>query len=196
LRARLGHRELPFATALEISIQVASALAAAHEAGIVHRDIKPENVMIRADGLVKVLDFGIAKYTQADAVEQDLIETKPGTVIGTAPYMSPEQASGLPVDARSDIWSLGVILYEMLAGRLPFTGETASGNHFLDFAEEPAPLARYASDADGTRTHRHQGADQGMRGALSDREGHANRSAQLKTQARGDNRDCTSCLQR
>src|SRR5882672_10928164 len=115
LRARLGDGELSLAMALEIAIQVASALSAAHEAAIVHRDIKPENVMIRADGLVKVLDFGIAKYTQADGrEEQDLVETKPGSVVGTAPYMSPEQARGVSVDARTDIWSLGVMLYEMI----------------------------------------------------------------------------------
>ena len=147
LRARLGRRELPVTAGLEIAIQVASALSAAHEAGIVHRDIKPENVMIRADGLVKVLDFGIAKYTQADGgEEQDLVETKPGSVMGTAPYMSPEQARGLLVDARSDIWSLGVMLYEMVTGRLPFLGETVPETISLILQKEPAPLARYAHD--------------------------------------------------
>jgi len=146
LRARLG-RELPVSTGLEIAIQVASALAAAHEAGIVHRDIKPENVMIRADGLVKVLDFGIAKAIQPDDGEdQDRVETKPGSVIGTAPYMSPEQATGLPVDVRTDIWSLGVILYEMVSGRLPFAGETAAETISLILQKQPAPLARYAHD--------------------------------------------------
>jgi len=121
LRARLGRRELPVSAGLEIAIQVASALSAADEAGIVHRDIKPENVMIRADGLVKVLDFGIAKYTQANAAgEQNLVETKPGSVVGTVPYMSPEQARGLPVDARTDIWSLVVMLYEIVTGRVSF----------------------------------------------------------------------------
>jgi serine/threonine-protein kinase len=145
LRARLGRRELPLATALEIAIQVASALSAAHEAGIVHRDIKPENVMIRADGLVKVLDFGIAKYTQADGGgEQDLVETKLGSVIGTVPYMSPEQACGLPVDARTDIWSLGVMLYEMVTGRVAFLGENPTETTSLILQKEPAPLARYA----------------------------------------------------
>jgi serine/threonine protein kinase/TolB-like protein len=146
LRARMGHRELPFTVALEIAIQVASALSAAHEAGIVHRDIKPENVMIRADGLVKVLDFGIAKYTQADGRQEDLVETKLGSVIGTAPYMSPEQASGLPVDARTDIWSLGVMLYEMVTGRVAFLGETPAETISLILQKEPAPLARYAHD--------------------------------------------------
>jgi serine/threonine protein kinase/tetratricopeptide (TPR) repeat protein len=147
LRARLGQRELLFTAALEIAIQVASALSAAHEAGIVHRDVKPENVMIRADGLVKVLDFGIAKYSQADGQEQqDLVETRPGSVMGTAPYMSPEQARGLLVDARSDIWSLGVMLYEMITGRLPFLGETVPETISLILQKKPAPLARYTHD--------------------------------------------------
>jgi serine/threonine-protein kinase len=147
LRAHLGHHELPINEGLDIAIQIASALSAAHEAGIVHRDIKPENVMIRADGLVKVLDFGIAKYTQADGgEEQDPVDTKPGSVIGTAPYMSPEQARGLPVDARTDIWGLGVVLYEMVTGRLPFLGETMPETLSLILQKEPAPLARYAHD--------------------------------------------------
>jgi serine/threonine-protein kinase len=147
LRVHLEGRELPLTKAVGIAIQVASALSAAHEAGIVHRDIKPENVMTRADGLVKVLDFGIAKYSQADSVEdQDLVVTKPGSVIGTAPYMSPEQASGLPVDVRTDIWSLGVMLYEMVTGRLPFAGKTPSETISLILQKEPAPLARYAHD--------------------------------------------------
>jgi len=149
LRARLGRRDLSFTVALEIAIQVASALSAAHDAGIVHRDIKPENVMIRADGVVKVLDFGIAKYTQADGGEEPdhLVETKPGSVMGTAPYMSPEQARGLLVDARSDIWSLGVMLYEMITGRLAFLGATVPETISLILQKEPAPLARYAQDA-------------------------------------------------
>jgi len=146
LRARMGHRELPFAMALEIAIQVASALSAAHEAGIVHRDIKPENVMIRADGFVKVLDFGIAKYSQATGGEESLVETKPGALIGTAPYMSPEQARGLPVDARTDIWSLGVMLYEMVTSRVAFMGETPGETISLILHKEPAPLARYADN--------------------------------------------------
>jgi serine/threonine protein kinase/Tfp pilus assembly protein PilF len=147
LRARLSGGEMPFATALEFATQIAAALSAAHEAGIVHRDIKPENAMVRADGLVKVLDFGIAKYTQAVGVQdQDLVETKPGVVVGTAPYMSPEQARGLPVDARTDVWSLGVMLYEMVAGRVPFVGKTASETVSLILQKQPAPLARYAPD--------------------------------------------------
>src|SRR4030095_7862347 len=112
---------------LDVVTQVASALAAAHAAGIVHRDIKPENIMIRHDGIVKVLDFGIAKlmerrepFTDPEAPTRVMLETSPGVMIGTVTYMSPEQARGLPVDARADIWSLGVMLYEMLAYRRPF----------------------------------------------------------------------------
>ena len=138
----LGAGEMPLAMAIETAIQIAGALSAAHEAAIVHRDIKPENVMIRADGLVKALDFGIAKQTRTDGRQaQDQLETKPGSVVGTAPYMSPEQANGLPVDARSDIWSLGVVLYEMVTGRVPFLGKTTIRNDLVDSAKEPAPLA-------------------------------------------------------
>jgi serine/threonine protein kinase/Tol biopolymer transport system component len=142
LRARLGAGEMPLTMAIENAIQVATALSAAHEAAIVHRDIKPENVMIRADGLVKALDFGVAKQTHTDGrPAQDQLETKPGSLVGTAPYMSPEQANGLPVDARSDIWSLGVLLYEMVAGRVPFLGTTTIETISLILQKEPAPLA-------------------------------------------------------
>ena len=147
LRAHLSGGELSFPMTLEIATQIAAALTAAHGAGIVHRDIKPENVMIRADGLVKVLDFGIAKYTQAALGEaQDLVETKPGFLIGTAPYMSPEQARGLPVDARTDVWSLGVVLYEMVAGRVPFRGKSPGETVSLILQKQPSPLAHYAHE--------------------------------------------------
>ncbi len=124
---------LNYRSALDIAIQVASALDEAHLAGIVHRDIKPENVMVRENGLVKLLDFGIAKLSvaspSANASSEDATAIKggtaPGIVIGTANYMSPEQAKGKEVDARTDIFSFGVVLYEMIAGQLPFEGENA-----------------------------------------------------------------------
>ncbi|HEX9959542.1 MAG TPA: protein kinase, partial [Pyrinomonadaceae bacterium] len=132
LREKLKRERLAFAPILNVAEQTASALAAAHSAGIIHRDVKPENIMLRADGLVKVLDFGLAKFVEKseehdpDAVTQPYVHTQPGTVMGTVFYMSPEQARGKQIDERSDIWSLGVILYEMITARLPFEGETAS----------------------------------------------------------------------
>src|SRR5215831_5305277 len=148
LRARLSDGELPMTLALEIAIQLASALSAAHEAGIVHRDIKPENVMIRRDGLIKALDFGIAKHTpEGDRQAPNQLETKPGLLVGTAPYMSPEQANGLAVDARSDIWSLGVVLYEMVTGRQPFLGQTPTETISLILQKEPALLASHMPEA-------------------------------------------------
>jgi serine/threonine protein kinase/Tol biopolymer transport system component len=135
---------------LDIAIQIASALSASQAAGIAHRDIKPENIMVRRDGYVKVLDFGLAKLAerpQADteAPTRALVNTSPGAVMGTVNYMSPEQAKGQPVDARSDIWSLGVVIYEMITGRLPFEGPTSSHVVVAILEKEPPLLARYLS---------------------------------------------------
>ena len=135
LRQRLAHGRIPVDEALDLTIQVTGALAAAHEAGIVHRDIKPENIMLRPDGYVKVLDFGIAKLAEQpvpvaitdENLGPDLVlHTRFGSIVGTVRYMSPEQARGEPVREQSDIWSLGTVLYEMLAGRAPFAGDSAT----------------------------------------------------------------------
>ena len=147
LRQRLQTARVGTADALNIATQIAAGLDAAHRNGIVHRDIKPENVMLRADGLVKVLDFGLAKLTekQGDSLDSKnptraLVKTNPGVVMGTVAYMSPEQARGLAVDVRTDVFSLGILVYEMLAGRLPFPGATASDMTAALLTCEPAPL--------------------------------------------------------
>ena len=133
LRHRLFRSALGLDEALDVAIQVGSALVAAHKVKIAHRDIKPENIMVRRDGIVKVLDFGLAKLTESptfvvdsEATTRALVNTVPGTLMGTINYMSPEQARGKDIDARTDIWSIGVVVYEMLTGRLPFSGETTS----------------------------------------------------------------------
>src|SRR5438552_8101321 len=150
LRERLMRGRIQLSEAVDVAIQVASALAAAHQAGIVHRDIKPENIMLRPDGYVKVLDFGIAKLAEEElpaAMPRDeallLVETNLGDVLGTVRYMSPEQACGEHVDQRTDIWCLGVVLYEMVTGHAPFTGETPQDVMFSILEKEPPPLTRY-----------------------------------------------------
>ncbi len=146
LRQRMKKSEFALTEILDIAVQTANALAAAHTANIVHRDIKPENIMIRADGYVKVLDFGIAKLNERDARESsdennaNQVITSPGTIIGTAFYMSPEQARGLEVDARSDIFSFGSVIYEMLAKHPPFNGATASDVIAAILTSEPLPI--------------------------------------------------------
>jgi eukaryotic-like serine/threonine-protein kinase len=149
LRARLQSGNLTLGEVLDAALQTASALVAAHQAGIVHRDIKPENIMLRPDGLIKVLDFGLAKLTGAQtktpaAATFSTIHTNPGIVMGTVSYMSPEQARGLEVDGRSDIFSLGVVLYEMLIGRPPFAGATTGDVLVSILDREPKPLASLA----------------------------------------------------
>ncbi|MEK6282456.1 MAG: protein kinase [Acidobacteriota bacterium] len=150
LRERMARAPLEMNEALDIAVQVTGALAAAHQAGVVHRDIKPENIMLRPDGYVKVLDFGLAKLTESDGLTTGSaiakMDTEPGMVMGTARYMSPEQARGLPVDARTDIWSLGVVLYEMVAGRAPFEGATPTDVIISIVEKEPPPLVRYAPE--------------------------------------------------
>jgi Tol biopolymer transport system component/serine/threonine protein kinase/Flp pilus assembly protein TadD len=146
LRQRLANGPPGIAEALEIAINVATALLAAHEAGLVQRDIKPENIMVRADRVVKVLDFGIAKLTESKPMISEastLFQTQQGIIIGTAPYMSPEQARAVAVDARTDIWSLGAVLYEMVGGRPAFVGPTASDVIAAILSREPVPLVRY-----------------------------------------------------
>ena len=150
LRHRLSRSALTLSETLSVAMQVGDALSAAHKAGIIHRDIKPENIMLRPDGYVKVLDFGLAKLseqaTPAVAAEAPTIQVRTGSgvVIGTAGYMSPEQARGLGVDHRSDIFSLGAVIYEMLARRKPFDGETPSDTLAAILKTEPPPLSRIA----------------------------------------------------
>ena len=147
LRESLSSGSIAAGTAIDFASQIASALTAAHEKGIVHRDLKPENVMVLPGGRLKVLDFGLARLTQEelrDEVSDDAptaaVATRPGTVMGTPGYMSPEQLRGAAVDARTDIFSLGVILYEMLSGRQPFRGRSAADTTAAILRGEPPPL--------------------------------------------------------
>lgn len=154
LRHHLRRAPLTLTEAIDIAMQVASALSSAHAAGIIHRDIKPENVMLRRDGIVKVLDFGLAKLTErwradevdVDAATQAMVQTEPGLVVGTTAYMSPEQARALEIDTRTDIWSLGVMLYEMITRRTPFKSETASDTSAAILKTEPPALSQFVPD--------------------------------------------------
>ena len=187
LRQRLTCGRMELTEAVDIAMQVASALAAAHEAGIVHRDISPGNIMLRPDGYVKVLDFGISKLAEQEApvkMPKDdallLVETNLGSILGTVPYMSPEQTCGGPVDKRTDIWSLGVVLYEMVTGHAPFIGDPPSQGYGAAgtpkevmsaiLEKEPPPLGSYVRHSPNElqqiinkalrkdRTERHQDA--------------------------------------
>jgi eukaryotic-like serine/threonine-protein kinase len=155
VRQKLARGALTLIEALDVAVQTASALAEAHDAGIIHRDIKPENIMVRSDGYIKVLDFGLAKLIEREPARLDsgtedatreLLRTKLGSLIGTVAYMSPEQARGKRVDARTDIWSLGVVTYEMLTGRRPFSGETELDILASTISTEPLPLSSFGRD--------------------------------------------------
>jgi eukaryotic-like serine/threonine-protein kinase len=155
LRERMRTEPMPLAEALNVAVQIAGALAAAHVSRIVHRDIKPENIIVRGDGIVKVLDFGLAKLTGPepdDALDGDAPtrvhhKTKSGLVVGTATYMSPEQARGQQVDARTDIFSVGVVLYELLTGRLPFAGASTYETVAAILSDQDAPPLHSAAAA-------------------------------------------------
>jgi serine/threonine-protein kinase len=145
LRSHMSRQTLSLPEVLDIAIQVAGALSASHQAGIVHRDIKPENVMIRTDGLVKVLDFGIAMYAEpalGHDSNETWVKTATGVIVGTTGYMSPEQLRGQKVDPRTDVWSLGVILYEMVAGHSPFPGVTPAERVAAILERQPEPIAK------------------------------------------------------
>ncbi len=154
LRRRMVHSPPTLSEAINIALQVSSALSTAHAAGIIHRDIKPENIMLRQDGIVKVLDFGLAKLTERwragdvdpDAATKAMVHTEPGVVVGTTAYMSPEQTRGFEVDPRTDIWSLGIVLFEMVTGTAPFKSETASDTSAAILKTELPPLSQYAAD--------------------------------------------------
>ena len=156
LRQRLTRGPMVATEAVDVAIQLGSALAAAHTAGVVHRDVKPENIMLRADGYVKVLDFGIAKLAEPEApltMEEQavagLFHTHLGAIVGTIRYMSPEQALGRSVDQRTDIWGAGAVLYEMVTGRAPFSGELPPEVVKSILETEPAPLMSHAGETSG-----------------------------------------------
>ena len=146
IRQKISGVNLKTTEILDIAAQVASALSVAHDAGVIHRDIKPENIMIRPDGIVKLLDFGLAKLAETSAAKSADVSTKkltnPGMVMGTVNYMSPEQAQGKSVDRRTDLWSLGICLYEMLAGKTPFAGKTINHTLVAIMENQPPPLTQ------------------------------------------------------
>ena len=141
----IDRRGMPLAEVLKYAVQIGDALSTAHAAGLVHRDLKPANVMVTGRGLVKVLDFGLAKLTEPAPVDESAVtetarpQTELGVIVGTVAYMSPEQAEGKKVDARSDIFSFGTVLYEMVTGRRPFVGDTGPSTMAAILAKEPAP---------------------------------------------------------
>ncbi len=150
LEARLRQGPLDLADTLAIAVQIVDALCQAHEHGILHRDIKPANVMLTARGQAKVMDFGLAKLTSADGergnTQTASVVSAPGAVMGTVPYMSPEQVRGLEIDRRSDLFSVGVLLYEMVSGRRPFDDSSPAATASAILTRDPLPLARFAPD--------------------------------------------------
>src|SRR5688500_16555702 len=154
LGTRIRRGRIPLVEAVNIAVEVASALAASHKAGIVHRDVKPDNIMLRQDGSVKVLDFGLAKETEqivtvsphTDAKTLDLVSTSPGLILGTPQYMSPEQTRGGDLDPRTDIFSLGNIIFEMVTGHVPFPGKTMADVLAAIISKEPRRLEEYVVD--------------------------------------------------
>ena len=142
-----GDSPIPMETVLEVVLQIGEALYTAHDKGVVHRDVKSENIMVSDTGQVKVMDFGLARVYGSERL------TKSSSTIGTVAYMSPERIQGQEVDARSDIFSFGVVLYEMLAGRLPFTGEYESSMMYAIVNEEPEPIQKYRSGLSSEMMH-------------------------------------------
>lgn len=155
LRSLLERKAITFGSALHIAEQITNGMTTAHQAGIIHRDLKPENIMVRADGIVKILDFGLAKPTkvESEAETRQLVSTQAGMVMGSVSYMSPEQARGKETDARTDLWSIGVVLYEMLAGKSPFVGESMTDVLANIIYKEPQPITEIIEDAP-TEIHR------------------------------------------
>ena len=143
LSEKIPSKGLPFEQVLKFGTEMADAMAAAHERGIVHRDLKPANVLLRSDGQVKILDFGLAKLREAESVAAELPTqalTGEGKIVGTVAYMSPEQAEGRPVDHRSDIFSLGIMLYELATGQRPFQGDTSMSVLSAVLKDQPKPV--------------------------------------------------------
>ena len=150
LATRMTRGRISIPETIDIAIRIASALDSSHRAGIVHRDLKPENIMLRADGGLKVVDFGLAKGSgifDQQLASVEIVTTSPGLILGTPRYMSPEQARGVPLDGRSDVFSLGIILFEMITGRTPFPGATVADTLAAILRHEPRPITDYVKDA-------------------------------------------------